>query len=202
MGRQSSTNLTTHLRGHWHIENRLHWVRDTAYHEDTSRFRTRTAPRATATLRNLAAATDTPAGLAVDGKSLHGTFARTGGAGAHLLSALTHRNGTVPAQRQVTAGTSEISWRQLLLATPDLTGVVVTAEALHTTRGLARYLARHQAHYVFTVKANQHRLHWVRDTACHEDTSRFRTRTAPRATLRNLAISTLHSGRVHREVAA
>ncbi|MGK3207748.1 ISAs1 family transposase [Amycolatopsis sp. MEPSY49] len=107
----------------------------------------------------IAATTDTPAGVAVDGKSLRGTFARTGGAGAHLLSALTHRDGTVLAQRQVTAGTSEISWIQPLLATLDLTGVVVTADALHTTRGLARYLARREAHYVFTVKANQHRLH-------------------------------------------
>ena len=107
----------------------------------------------------IAATADTPAGLAVDGKSLRGTFARTGGAGAHLLSALTHRNGTVLTQRQVTTGTSEISWIQPLLATLDLTGVVVTADALHTTRALARYLARREAHYVFTVKANQHRLH-------------------------------------------
>ncbi len=41
------------LRGHWHIENRLHWVRDVTYSEDRSRVRTGTAPRAMATLRNL-----------------------------------------------------------------------------------------------------------------------------------------------------
>ena len=100
-----------------------------------------------------------PAAIAVDGKSLRGTFARTGGAGVHLLSALTHHAGTVLAQRQVTAGTGENSWIQPLLDTLDLTGVVVTADALHTTRSLARYLTRRDAHYVFTVKANQHRLH-------------------------------------------
>ncbi len=95
----------------------------------------------------------------MDGKSLRGTFAPTGGTGVHLLSALTHRNATVLAQRQVTAGTSEISWMQPLLDTLDLTGVVVTADALHTTRSLARHLDQRGADYVFTVKADQHRLH-------------------------------------------
>lgn len=42
------------LRGHWHIENRLHWIRDVTWGEDTSRVRTGTAPRAMASLRNLA----------------------------------------------------------------------------------------------------------------------------------------------------
>ncbi|WP_260479364.1 ISAs1 family transposase, partial [Kibdelosporangium aridum] len=40
------------LRGHWQIENRLHWVRDVTYREDHSRVRT--APRAMTALRNLA----------------------------------------------------------------------------------------------------------------------------------------------------
>ena len=102
---------------------------------------------------------NTPAAIAVDGKSLRGTFARTGGAGVHLLSALTHQDGTVLAQQQVTAGTSEITWMQPLLDPLDLTGVVVTVDALHTTRGLARYLTHRDAHYVLTVKENQHRLH-------------------------------------------
>jgi len=103
--------------------------------------------------------TNTPAAIAVDGKSLRGTFARTGGAGAHLLSALTHQDGTVLAQQQVNTGTSEITWMQPLLDGIDLARVVVTADALHTTRALARYLTRRDADYVLTVKANQHRLH-------------------------------------------
>jgi hypothetical protein len=43
--------------------------------------------------------TNTPTAIAVDGKSLRGTFARTGGAGIHLLSALTQpgRNCAGPA---------------------------------------------------------------------------------------------------------
>lgn len=39
---------------HWHIANRLHWVRDVTFDEDRSQVRTRVPPRAVATLRNLA----------------------------------------------------------------------------------------------------------------------------------------------------
>lgn len=42
------------VRGHWTVENRLHWVRDVTYDEDHSQIRTGTGPRAMASLRNLA----------------------------------------------------------------------------------------------------------------------------------------------------
>lgn len=41
-------------RGHWEIENRVHWVRDVAFAEDLSQIRTGAGPRVMATLRNLA----------------------------------------------------------------------------------------------------------------------------------------------------
>ena len=41
-------------RGHWSIENRSHYVRDVTFGEDASRVRTGNAPRAMASLRNLA----------------------------------------------------------------------------------------------------------------------------------------------------
>ncbi|MBO0879992.1 MAG: ISAs1 family transposase [Mycobacterium sp.] len=41
-------------RGHWEIENKLHWVRDVTYQEDKSLVRTGNAPRVMATLRSLA----------------------------------------------------------------------------------------------------------------------------------------------------
>jgi hypothetical protein len=41
-------------RGHWGIENRLHWVRDVTLGEDASRIRTGSAPEAMAGLRNAA----------------------------------------------------------------------------------------------------------------------------------------------------
>jgi hypothetical protein len=41
-------------RGHWEIENRLHWVRDVVFGEDRSQIRTGTGPQMMAMLRNLA----------------------------------------------------------------------------------------------------------------------------------------------------
>jgi predicted transposase YbfD/YdcC len=46
--------LAAWVRGHWEIENRLHWVRDVTYQEDNSLVRTGNAPRVMATLRSLA----------------------------------------------------------------------------------------------------------------------------------------------------
>jgi predicted transposase YbfD/YdcC len=46
--------LAGYIRGHWGIENRLHWVRDVDYGEDVSRVRTGNAPQVMAAIRNLA----------------------------------------------------------------------------------------------------------------------------------------------------
>jgi predicted transposase YbfD/YdcC len=58
------TDLTVHqgkpdqladfVRGHWSIENKIHWVRDVTYDEDRSQIRTGTGPQVMAALRNLA----------------------------------------------------------------------------------------------------------------------------------------------------
>jgi predicted transposase YbfD/YdcC len=50
----SPAQLAAALRGHWAIEDRLHWVRDVTYGEDLSQVRTASGPRVMATLRNLA----------------------------------------------------------------------------------------------------------------------------------------------------
>ena len=47
-------HLAGYARGHWMIENGLHYVRDVTFTEDASHLRTGNAPRAMATLRNLA----------------------------------------------------------------------------------------------------------------------------------------------------
>lgn len=48
------TQIGTWLRGHWAIENKLHWVRDVTYDEDRSQIRTGNGPHIMATLRNTA----------------------------------------------------------------------------------------------------------------------------------------------------
>jgi predicted transposase YbfD/YdcC len=49
----SPARLADLLRGHWAIENGLHYVRDVTFAEDASRVRTGTAPQVMACLRNL-----------------------------------------------------------------------------------------------------------------------------------------------------
>ena len=50
----TAAELAAWIRGHWRIENQLHWVRDVTYDEDRSQIRTGNAPRVMASLRNLA----------------------------------------------------------------------------------------------------------------------------------------------------
>jgi DDE_Tnp_1-associated/Transposase DDE domain len=50
----SPAQLAGWLRGHWRIENWLHWVRDVDFGEDASTARTGSLPRVMASLRNLA----------------------------------------------------------------------------------------------------------------------------------------------------
>ncbi|HEX9515736.1 MAG TPA: ISAs1 family transposase [Streptosporangiaceae bacterium] len=52
-GRAGPERIALHVRGHWGIENKLHWVRDVTYGEDGSRVRTGSAPQVMASLRNL-----------------------------------------------------------------------------------------------------------------------------------------------------
>ncbi|WP_203872160.1 transposase [Planomonospora parontospora] len=49
----TADELAGWVRGHWPIENRLHWVRDVTFGEDHCQVRTANAPRVTAGLRNL-----------------------------------------------------------------------------------------------------------------------------------------------------
>jgi len=56
LGRERATarQLLEVWRAHWHIENRLHWVRDVSFDEDRSQVRAGHAPQVMATLRNIA----------------------------------------------------------------------------------------------------------------------------------------------------
>jgi predicted transposase YbfD/YdcC len=42
------------IRGHWRIENSLHYVKDVTMKEDTSRTRTKNAPQNISLMKNLA----------------------------------------------------------------------------------------------------------------------------------------------------
>jgi hypothetical protein len=74
----------------------------------------------------------------------------------HLLAAMDHQRRAVLAQRQVGGAPEEVPAFAPLLAPLDLTGVVVTADALQTHPDAAEFLVGvKQAHYLLVVKANQ-----------------------------------------------
>lgn len=52
--RAGAAQLLTWWRGHWRIENELHWVRDVVLGEDGCRIRSGSAPQAMSALRNAA----------------------------------------------------------------------------------------------------------------------------------------------------
>ena len=103
--------------------------------------------------------------LAVDGKTLRGSrHTNRGGdivAGRHLLAVIDQHTRVVLGQIDVEGKTNEITaFTPLLdsLTSTDLTGVVVTADALHTQREHVEDLHARGAHWLLTVKGNQPRL--------------------------------------------
>jgi predicted transposase YbfD/YdcC len=96
-----------------------------------------------------------PRAIAIDGKEVRGAK-HADGQRVFLMAALDHGTGCVLGQELVGAKTNEIPHLPALLdQLGELTGVVVTADALHTLAQQAEALHARGAHYVFTVKANQ-----------------------------------------------
>lgn len=96
-----------------------------------------------------------PRAIAIDGKECRGA---KNGAGdrVFLLGALDHDTGCVIGQESVGAKTNEVPhFAALIDQLGDVSGVIVTADALHTQREHAELLHSRGAYYVFTVKANQ-----------------------------------------------
>jgi predicted transposase YbfD/YdcC len=96
--------------------------------------------------------------IAVDGKTLRGSGHGEQN-GRHLLAAFDHAHGVVLGQVEVGAKTNEIPLFSTLLDRIDITGAVITADALHAQRDHATYLARRGAQYLLIVKRNQPNLY-------------------------------------------
>lgn len=96
--------------------------------------------------------------IAIDGKTVRG--AQGGQQPApHLVAALAHGSGAVIGQVAVSEKSNEIPAARDLLAVVDLTGAVVTMDALHTQHDTAAVVTSAGADYVLTVKANQKALY-------------------------------------------
>jgi predicted transposase YbfD/YdcC len=96
--------------------------------------------------------------IAIDGKSARGAHGPDGRA-VHLLAAFDQASGVVLGQSVVDGKTNEITAFAPLLDRIDITGAIITADALHTQHRHADYLRARGAHYVLTVKRNQPTLH-------------------------------------------
>ncbi|GAA1024717.1 ISAs1 family transposase [Acrocarpospora pleiomorpha] len=94
-------------------------------------------------------------GAAADGKAIRGAR-RADGRRPQLLSLFCHTRHATLAQRAIDTKTSEVPELKQLMAGVDLTGMVLTADALHTVRESARHLTEDLgAYYVMILKDNQ-----------------------------------------------
>jgi predicted transposase YbfD/YdcC len=94
----------------------------------------------------------------LDGKTLRGTIAQGHTSGVHLLAAYQADQGRVLAQVAVGSKTNEIGAAPALLKQFDLTGAVVTGDAMHTQRQLSTQVVEAGGDYFWWVKDNQPRL--------------------------------------------
>lgn len=94
-------------------------------------------------------------GQAIDGKTIRG--ARMHGQRVHLVGLVRH-DGTVLAQTAVDDKANEIVAAPLLVAGRDLTGTVLTMDALLTQRTFAAQIRAQHGHYLMVVKDNQPEL--------------------------------------------
>jgi predicted transposase YbfD/YdcC len=101
--------------------------------------------------------------IALDGKTVRGarttTAAEPTQSAPHLVAAFDHTSGTVLGQLATAAKSNEIPTVRTVLAGFDLTGVVVSVDAMHTQTDTAELITGGGGDYVFTVKANQPTLY-------------------------------------------
>ncbi len=85
---------------------------------------------------------------------MHGTRTKIGQ--VFLVAAVIHDRAVVLGQRQVADERGETTVTEDLLAPLDLAGVLLTLDALHTTKKTARLITGTlNAHYLLILKGNQ-----------------------------------------------
>jgi predicted transposase YbfD/YdcC len=98
-----------------------------------------------------------PDGLAIDGKTLRGSWKR-GAEIAHMLSVVTHGLGLTLAQAPVDRKSGELTAIRPLLKQLALEGLVVTMDAQFTQADVAQTILDQGGDYVMRVKENQPKL--------------------------------------------
>ncbi|GHD30562.1 ISAs1 family transposase [Nocardiopsis kunsanensis] len=93
--------------------------------------------------------------IAVDGKSVRGAREPGGRVAPHLVAALDAATGLVLGQEQAHSQGGETGAACDLLAVLDVSGAVVTMDALHAQHTTAEQVLEQGGDYVLTIKANQ-----------------------------------------------
>lgn len=103
--------------------------------------------------------------VSIDGKALKGTREAGKKAIVHMVSAWANSNSLVLAQRKVDDKSNEITAIPKLLDALELSGTVVTIDAMGCQRSIARQIVEKKADYILAVKENQgHLLAGVKDS--------------------------------------
>lgn len=98
--------------------------------------------------------------LAIDGKSLRRSFDRAAKASPlHVVSAFACERRLVLGQTAVAPGENEITAARALLQSFDLSGMLVTADAIHCQSETARLVREKGGDYLFALKANRPAMH-------------------------------------------
>ena len=98
--------------------------------------------------------------LAIDGKTLRRSFDRAaGGSPLHVVSAFACERRLVIGQAAVGEGANEITAARDLLRLLDLTGMLVTGDAIHCQSETTRLIAERGGAWLFALKANRPAMH-------------------------------------------
>jgi predicted transposase YbfD/YdcC len=95
----------------------------------------------------------------VDGKTVRGTRQANEFRGDHLLSVYDIQEGKVLVQMEVDCKENEIVVAPQALEKINLTGKIISADAMHTQRGFSAQIVDAEGDYIFPVKENQPRLY-------------------------------------------
>jgi predicted transposase YbfD/YdcC len=98
--------------------------------------------------------------IAIDGKTLRRSFdRRSGKAALHLVSAWAVKNHVLLGQQAVDQKSNEVTAIPKLLELLDLTGAIVTIDAMGCQKEIARRIRDGGGHYVLALKGNQSQIH-------------------------------------------
>ena len=113
--------------------------------------------------------------VAVDGKTLRRSHDKKDGRSAiHMVSAWASDNRLILGQRKTDAKSNEITALPELLQVLDLSGCIVTIDAMGCQKNIAELIINQQADYVLTLKANHgHLFQEVHDFFLDAETNHF-----------------------------